>query len=86
MAALYYRACIRPAGHPLLVRYILWMNSQNINPAPLENICKSAPGDAGEISILPGSILSCVLYTRVLTWVQLTSGREPSSNPPMDVG
>ena len=28
---------------------------------------------------------SCV-YTRVLTRVQLTSGREPSSNPPMDVG
>ena len=29
--------------------------------------------------------LSCV-YRRVLTRVQLTSGREPSSNPPMDVG
>ena len=28
---------------------------------------------------------SCVC-TRVLTRVQLTSGREPSSNPPMDVG
>ena len=30
-------------------------------------------------------VASCV-YTRVLTRVQLTSGREPSSNPPMDVG
>ena len=29
--------------------------------------------------------LSCI-YTRVLTRVQLTSGRESSSNPPMDVG
>ena len=27
-----------------------------------------------------------LVYTRVLTRVQLTSGREPSSNPPMDVG
>ena len=29
--------------------------------------------------------VSCV-YTRVLTWVQLASGCEPSSNPPIDVG
>ena len=29
--------------------------------------------------------ISCV-YTRVLTRVQLTSGREPSSNPPMGYG
>ena len=27
-----------------------------------------------------------LVYTRVLTRVQLTSSREPSSNPPMDVG
>ena len=26
------------------------------------------------------------VYTTVLTRVQLTSGREPSSNPPIDVG
>ena len=32
------------------------------------------------------SVLISLVYTRVLTRVQLTSGREPSSNPPMDVG
>ena len=30
--------------------------------------------------------VNSLVYTRVLTRVQLTSGREPSSNPPMDVG
>ena len=38
-----------------------------------------------QVNQLPCLDLCCV-YTRVLTWVQLTSGYEPSSNPPMDVG
>ena len=32
------------------------------------------------------SIAYSPIYTRVLTQVQLTSGHEPSSNPPIDVG
>ena len=76
----------------ILMQYLLEheadVNAVDVNgDTPMHLLCN----DVSSYSDMPQAIRILVsnispVYTRVLSRVKLTSGREPSSNPPMDVG